>query len=177
MLCISRSKKCRCVVAFTTPYSRTGRTALIGTCYGWNYCLGRRSNRLPGNSPKKSTRKNYREYIAPDLQTWTKTFPDEFYERIYALRGWDFPEGVKRPAVIGKYTNTYVYERLPEGVLEKLRAVNPTENGRRKFKHHQWLTRNVGYRELRDQVRGVVLLLRISNNWTISSVILFEHME
>ena len=114
---------------------------------------------------KRALAKIIEKYIAPDLRTWTKTFPDEFYERIYALRGWDFPEGVKRPAVIGKYTNTYVYERLPEGVLEKLRAVNPTENGRRKFKHHQWLTRNVGYRELRDQVRGVVLLLRISNNW------------
>ena len=114
---------------------------------------------------KRALAKIIEKYIAEDLQAWTKTFPDEFYKRIYDLKGWDSPEGAKRPAVIGRYTNTYVYERLPEGVLDKLRAVNPTENGRRKFKHHQWLTKDVGYRELRDHVRGVVLLLRISNSW------------
>ena len=74
---------------------------------------------------KRALAKIIEKYIAEDLQAWTKTFPNEFYERIYALKGWDFPEGVKRPAVIGRYTNTYVYERLPEGVLDKLKAVNP----------------------------------------------------
>lgn len=73
---------------------------------------------------------------------------------------------MKRPGVIGKYTNTYVYERLPDRVLEKLRAVNPTENGRRKFRHHQWLTRDIGYRELVLHINGLILLMQAATSWT-----------
>ena len=55
------------------------------------------------------------KFIAKDLQPWTKTFPYEFYERIFKLKGWPMPDGAKRPSVIGKYTNDYVYRHHSSG--------------------------------------------------------------
>ena len=57
------------------------------------------------------------KYIAKNLQPWTKTFPYEFYEQIFRLKGWGGPKGVNRPSVIGHYTNEFVYQRLAPGVL------------------------------------------------------------
>ena len=52
------------------------------------------------------------KFIAKELQSWTKTFPYEFYEHIFRLKGWTGPDGVKKPSVIGYYTNYFVYDRL-----------------------------------------------------------------
>ena len=106
------------------------------------------------------------KYIAKELQDWTKTFPYEFYERIFRLKGWPGPDGIKRPAVIGHYTNDIVYSRLEDGVLKKLQSINPTlPSGTRKDKHHQWFTRDIGYPELKDHITGVMALMRAAPNW------------
>ena len=55
--------------------------------------------------------------IAKELQPWTKTFPYEFYTEICRLKKWPIPDGVKRPSVIGHYTNNIVYKRIAPGVL------------------------------------------------------------
>ena len=60
-------------------------------------------------------------YLSEERLKWAKTFPDEFYKRIYDLKNWPFPGGTKRTPLIGKITNTIVYEKLPPGVLEKLK--------------------------------------------------------
>ena len=81
------------------------------------------------------------KFIAKELQPWTRTFPYEFYEQICRLKGWPSINAVKRPSVIGKYTNDFVYERLAPGVLEELKRVNPKlPSGVRRHKHHQWFT-------------------------------------
>jgi len=106
------------------------------------------------------------KFIAKELRAWTKTFPLEFYEQIFRLRGWKFdPVSVKRPAVIGHYTNNIVYKRLAPGVLDHLRQKNPVVDGRRKNKHFQWLTGDVGDPKLRSHIDGVLPLMRISDSW------------
>lgn len=106
------------------------------------------------------------EFIAKELRPWTRTFPIEFYEQIFRLKGWPFdPKSVKRPAVIGHYTNDIVYKRLAPGVLDDLKKKNPAVDGRRKNKHFQWLTGEVGHPKLRSHIDGVLPLMRISNNW------------
>jgi P63C domain len=51
-------------------------------------------------------------------------------------------------------------------VLKKLKAVNPKqETGRRKHKHFQWLTSNVGYPKLREHLGSVVTIMKLSNDW------------
>lgn len=106
-------------------------------------------------------------YIAPELMTWAKRFPDSFYEEMFRLHGWDYdPESVARPAVVGKFTNTYVYEQLPPGILEELRSKNPKdEAGRRKVRHHQFLTDEVGHPHLERQIAATTTLMRASDDW------------
>ena len=105
-------------------------------------------------------------YLTKELSAWAKTFPDEFYQQIYRLKGWQGPVGHKRPPFIGNYTNKIVYDRLAPGVLEELKKINPkNEKGYRKARHHQHLTRNWGYIKLREHLAGVIAIMRISPNW------------
>lgn len=67
--------------------------------------------------------------IAADLRSWTRTFPYEFYAQIFRLKGWQGPDGVKRPSVIGHYTNDIVYARLAPGVLGELRRKKSNATG------------------------------------------------
>ena len=106
------------------------------------------------------------KFIAKELQSWTKTFPYEFYEQIFRLKGWTGPDGVKRPSVIGRYTNTLVYGRLAPGILEELQKKNPTlpEGGRRQ-RHHQWFTPEQGHPKLKEHLASVIALMRAAPNW------------
>lgn len=106
-------------------------------------------------------------YIAPELMKWQKRFPDSYYEEMFRLHGWDYdPESVSRPGVVGKFTNTYVYEQLPPGVLDELHNANPKdEQGRRRARHHQFLTETVGHPHLERQIAATTTLMRASDNW------------
>lgn len=98
---------------------------------------------------------------------WAKRFPDEFYEQMFRLKGWQW-KGMKvnRPSVVGRYTNDLVYERLAPGVLDELKKRNPPdEKGHRKSKHHQWLTEDVGHPELQKHLSMLVGFERASANW------------
>ena len=107
------------------------------------------------------------KYIARELLPWTKRFPDEFYQLMFKLKDWQYrPLTIKRPQVVGKYTNDIVYERLETGVLDELRKKNPKdEKGRRKVRHHQWLTPDIGHPKLRDHLNGVIALMKAASNW------------
>ena len=106
------------------------------------------------------------KFIDQELQPWTMTFPYEFYRQIFRLRGWPGPDGVKRPSVIGKYTNDIVYERIAPGVLEELKSRNPTQpSGGRQHKHHQWFTPDHGHPRLREHLTAAIALMRASTNW------------
>ncbi|MCE5186925.1 MAG: P63C domain-containing protein [Planctomycetaceae bacterium] len=65
-----------------------------------------------------------------------------------------------------KITNDLVYRRLEPNILNQLQKLNPRdEAGRRKNKHHQWLTEDVGHPKLREHITSVVTLMRASPNW------------
>lgn len=106
------------------------------------------------------------EFIAKELQPWTRTFPFEFYEQICRLKGWPSVNAIRRPSVIGKYTNDFVYERLAPGVLDELKRVNPKlSSGSRRHRHHQWFTPEHGHPKLREHLAAVVALMRASATW------------
>jgi len=106
-------------------------------------------------------------YIAKELLPWTKRFPDEFYEQLFRIRGWQYrPLSVKRPKYVGKLTNELVYDKLPKGILDELRTKNPiTPKGYRRYKHFQFLTEDIGNPHLEKQVASVTTLMRASPNW------------
>ena len=106
------------------------------------------------------------KFIAKELQSWTKTFQYEFYQHIFRLKGWPGPDGTRRPAVIGHYTNDIVYARLAPGLLDELRQKNPTlPTGRRKTTHHRWFTPEFGHPRLREHLAGVIMLMKAAPNW------------
>ena len=106
------------------------------------------------------------KFIAKELQPWTKTFPYEFYTEIARLKGWPPMYSMKRPSVVGHYTNDIVYERIAPGLLEELQNVNPTlPTGRRQQRHHQWFTPEFGHPRLKEHLAAVTALMRAAPNW------------
>ena len=84
------------------------------------------------------------QYVAKDMRQWVRTFPRSFFEMLCRLRGIPFPENMRLPQYIGHDVNFLVWDRLAPGVRDELRRRNPSEGGRRKHKHFQFLTEHVG---------------------------------
>jgi hypothetical protein len=60
-------------------------------------------------------------------------------------------------------TENIVYKRLPEGVLEELKKLNPKDDtGRRPHRRHQFLTDNIGNPHLEKHVTFAITLMKIS---------------
>lgn len=106
-------------------------------------------------------------YLTEERLAWAKRFPDEFYKEIYRLRGWKWPVGKAKTPLLGHITNNIVYDRLPPGVLPKLQELNPKdiETKRRKHRHHQFLSEDVGQPDLRDHILQIIPLMRVSRTW------------
>jgi hypothetical protein len=106
-------------------------------------------------------------FIAKELQPWIQTFPTDYYQELFRLRGLEFPKSsVKRPQYFGVLTNDIVYKRLAPGVLEELKRVTPrNEDGRPKAKYFQSLTNNTGYPKLREHLGKVVMMMQLSENY------------
>ncbi|GAA6162599.1 hypothetical protein NBRC116590_03030 [Pelagimonas sp. KU-00592-HH] len=107
-------------------------------------------------------------YINSHWARWSKTFPDEFYQQIYRLKGHPFdPDKVARPGFIGKLTSDIVYSRLAPGVLDELERKNPVveEKGYRQRKHHQWLTEDHGHPKLREHIGNLIFMMRGASHW------------
>jgi hypothetical protein len=107
-------------------------------------------------------------YLAEEKLAWAKRFPDEFYKQIYRLKGWTWPVGKAKTPLLGHITNDIVYDRLPPGVLDALRELNPVqdETKRRKYKHHQFLSQEVGQPDLRDHILQLIPVMKISKDWS-----------
>lgn len=107
------------------------------------------------------------QFIAKELQPYTRTFPYEFYQEIFRLKGWPGPDGQKRPIIIAQYTNDFIYARLAPGVLDELKRINPTiAPGRRRHLQYRWFTPEPGYVKLNQHITAVMALMRASPNWT-----------
>ena len=67
---------------------------------------------------------------------------------------------------MGKYTNKYIYEELSPEVLEELKRKNPIDSrGNRRYRHHQWLTDNIGNSALEKQIVKIITLMQVSETW------------
>ena len=106
-------------------------------------------------------------YLSEERLQWAKRFPDEFYKQIYRLKGWRWPAGVKRTPLVGQITNSLVYDKLPPGVLAELRDRNPVieETKRRRWKHHQFLSEDIGQPDLRDHLLQIIAIMRGARSW------------
>jgi len=105
-------------------------------------------------------------YVAPGLMPWTRRFPHEFFAEVYRLHGWEYKAGsLKHPQYMGKFINKYIYEPLPPGVLEELKARLPkNEHGNRRAKLWQQLTIDTGIPHLDRQITTVLTIMRLSSD-------------
>jgi len=146
------ARRCRILIE---GFSIVGINALVDEATGYQEIRA-----------KDALAKILEQFIAKELQPWTKTFPTEFYKNIFRLRGWPFdPNSVKRPQVIAHWTVDFVYKRLAPGVCEELMAKSPVVDGRRKHALFRWLTGDVGHPKLRSHLDGVLALMRVSESW------------
>jgi hypothetical protein len=145
------AKQCKVIISSLT---RVGLIALIDEATG--YQTRRSSDELQQILEK---------YILPEHRPWMTAVPEEFMDEMYRVYGWKRQEFNRGPRYAGKLIKELIYERLPEQVLPKLEELNPlNKNKQRKFKHHQFLTNELGLTHFRTQVITIMTLLRISKD-------------
>lgn len=131
-----------------------GITALVDECTGFQEVRDRNELQII-----------LENYISEELRSWTKKFPNEFFKQIYRIYGWEYPKIGNHPQCIGTFINKYIYGKLPEGVLQELKNKNPCNvNKIRKYKHHQFLTDDIGDDNLKKQIVQVITVMKLSNN-------------
>lgn len=143
--------------ALIRGFARVGIVALVDEATGYQDAR-----------EKDALAKILEQFLSDEKMKWTKTFPIDFYKEIYRLRNWEFkPWITRRPSVIAKWTDDFVYDRLAPALTEELRKKNPKSNasGRRKDKHHQWFNPEQGHPRLKEHISGVIALLRAADTW------------
>ena len=143
------AKQCEVIVR---ALSKVGITALIDEVTGFQEIRDR-----------EILQKILDKYITDEWAKWTKTFPDIFYRELFRLKGVNYPSaGGRKPQYVGHWTNDIVYSRLAPGVKDELKQKNPRvpKTGNRKFKDHQFLTRDYGHPELKDLLSNVTFLMK-----------------
>ncbi len=137
-------------------FARIGIIALIDEATGFQI-----------DRKKDALAKILEAFVAKELQPYLTTFPSDFYEGMFTLRGLNFQkDSVKRPPYFGHLTNDVVYKRLAPGVLEELKKITPrNEKGQLKHRFFQHLTSNTGYPKLRERLGSIVTLMKLSTNW------------
>ena len=106
-------------------------------------------------------------YISEEILKWQLTFTDDFYREVYRLWGLPFiPKYIKnKPSFIGKLTTKYIYDLLPDGVVDKIKEkTGKTDKGNWKYKWHQSLTPEIGREHLKKQIIEVTTLMSISKS-------------
>ena len=139
--------------------SKVGIIALIDEVTGFQFEKDR---------AKDTLQRFLQKFLRDDAAKWVKTFEDDFFEMIFIMRNWHWNDLNKRPGVVGRYINDIVYSRIAPGVLNELRSRNPIVDGKRRKKHHQFLSTDFGHPKLKEHLSGVMALGRASGyNWRV----------
>ncbi|MBC5580058.1 P63C domain-containing protein [Anaerofilum sp. BX8] len=141
------------VYAIMVAFAKVGLVAIIDEVTGYQ-----------DNRNRSELQKILEKYISAELMPWTKRFPDEFYKQMFRLKKWEYKGRAKSP-LVGKLTNEFVYNYLPEGVLEELRTKNPKNtSGHRRSRHHQYLA-DTGAKHLDNLLQQEMALMKANDDW------------
>lgn len=101
-------------------------------------------------------------YIGRELAKWAKRFPDEFYEQMFRLKGWQFnPKSTRRPYAMARLTLDLVFDRIGPGLsadLKKRRQELLEASGMKNAKLHQVMTPDIGHPALQHHLSGLIFL-------------------
>lgn len=114
---------------------------------------------------KDALQKILAKYVSEEAKPWVLTFDIDFYKLIFSLNKWPFdPTTVKRPSVIGHWTND-IYDRLAPGIREELhKVVKRTKDGRPSERLHQHIKLEA-HPELVAYLTAVKALMRAAPDW------------
>lgn len=105
-------------------------------------------------------------FVAKELQPYVRTFPADYYEQMFRLRGLKFPLEKQnyRPQYFGVLTNDIVYERIAPGLLEELKR--QAAKDAKKAHLHRRLMQEVGHPKLREHLASVVTAMKLSSDYS-----------
>ena len=146
--------------AIMTAFAKTGLSAVIDEVTGYQY-----------DREQDELQKLLSKYVSEELMPWAKRFPDEFYKQMFRLKGWTYT-GTNRPQYVGKLTNQYIYDQLPEGVLQELKEKTPKNK-----RLHQSLTESVGVPHLDKQLQKIIALMQASDTWEEFEILFDKAMK
>ncbi len=117
---------------------------------------------------KDELQKFLNQFMSEEAAKWVKTFDDTFFEDLYKMHNWTWTKTNQRPGVVGLWINDIVYKRIAPLIYNELQRVNPkNENGHRSYKHHQFLTEEIGKPRLQRHLEAVHALAVASHyNWS-----------
>lgn len=104
-------------------------------------------------------------FVAKELQPYVRTFPVDYYEQLFRLRGLPYPpENAKyRPQYFGVLTNDIVYKRLAPGILTELKKEQAKDA--KKGRLFQRLTPDTGHPKLREHLASTVSIMKLSKDY------------
>lgn len=105
-------------------------------------------------------------FVAKELQPYIKTFPADYYEHLFRLRGLPYPPVENpnfRPQYFGKLTNDIVYERIAPGLLDEIKR--QAAKDQRKTHLHRRLTQEIGHPKLKEHLASVVTIMKLSKGY------------
>ena len=135
-------------------FARVGIIALVDEVTGYQK-----------DRAKDALAKILEAWVAKELQPYVKTFPAEFYEELFRLRGLPYPPERQnyRPQYFGVLTNDIVYERLAPGLLAELKR--QADKDEKKSHLHRRLTLEVGHPKLREHLASVITAMKLSEDY------------
>ncbi len=135
-------------------FARVGIIALVDEATGYQRVRA-----------KDALAKILEAWVAKELQPYVKTFPVDFYENMFRLRGLDYPPERQnyRPQYFGVLTNDIVYERLAPGLLDELKKQAVKDE--KKAHLHRRLTEEVGHPRLKEHLASVVTIMKLSTDY------------
>jgi hypothetical protein len=137
----------------TRALAETGIVALVDEATGYQAVR-----------PQNALQSYLELVIRRELAVWAKKFPDEFYENIYKLKGWQWPGMTKnRFSVVANYTTNLVYDRLGPGITDELIRKTPkNDKGHRPNRLHQWLSDDIGDPMLATHMHSILMFQRLA---------------
>lgn len=145
------AKQCEILVR---GFARVGIVALVDEATGYQR-----------DRERDALAKILEAFVAKEIQPYITTFPPEYYEELFRLRGLEYPPSNPkfRPQYFGLLTNDIVYKRLAPNILEELKKkTKSASNGTKLF---QSLTPNIGQQKLREHLSSAVTIMKLSDDY------------
>lgn len=154
VLTAAQGRKAAVAETLIRSFAKVGIIALIDEATGYQ-----------ADRARDELRQLLEKFVVEDMRPWAPLFPSSFFRHVFRLHGWKYEPGhTQGPRYVGKFINRYVYERLPEPVLDEIRKRNPVVGARRKHKNHQFLTEDVGLPGLDKHIASVTTLMSVAQS-------------